>query len=222
MTAIALDIGNVLVRMDMTPFINALSKQFNISELEASEFVRGVQRLQDLGLTTVTHELRHQFNIRSEVILKQLVEDWNSTVTPNEQSIYGIDALIRKYQLDVALVSNIGPEHMNKFNYSVLGGNRLIWEKSVHHFSCDIGLRKPTRIYYHMFLDEHPQFKGAIYVDDLDENLNAGAAMGLKPFQFDLSKMHRVQIDERLAALDEFIAKIVNDDILILRSLKVK
>ena len=214
MAAIALDIGNVLVNLDMTPFVDALSKQFNISNLEASEFVRGVQRLQDLGLTTVTHELRHQFNIRSEVILKQLVKDWDSIVVPNEQSIYGIERLIRKYKLDVAILSNLGPEHIQKFNYSVLGANKLIWEKSIKHFSCEVGLRKPTRIYYHMFLEEHPQFKGAIYLDDLDENLNAGAALGFKTFQYDLSRMYRSQIDEELARLDEFINKTLNGDIL--------
>ncbi len=214
MAAIVLDIGNVLVNLDMMPFVNALSKQFNISELEASEFVRGVQRLQDLGLTTVSHELRHQFNIRSEVLIKELLKCWDTIVVPNEQSINGIDHLIRHYKLDVALLSNLGPEHIHRFTHSVLGYNDLIWGKSIHHFSCDVGLRKPTRIYYHMFLDEHPQFKGAMYLDDLQENLDAGAKLGFKTFKYDLTGLSRQEVDTQLILLDKFINKTLSGDIL--------
>jgi FMN phosphatase YigB (HAD superfamily) len=214
MAAIVLDIGNVLVNLDMMPFVNALSKQFNISELEASEFVRGVQRLQDLGLTTVSHELRHQFNIRSEVLIKDLLKAWDGIVTPNEQSIYGIELLIKSYKLDVAILSNIGPEHIYRFTHSVLGYNKIIWENSIHHFSCDVGMRKPTRIYYHMFLEEHPQFKGAIYLDDLQENLDTGAKLGFKTFKYDLTRLSRQQIDGQLILLDKFINKTLNGDIL--------
>lgn len=208
MSHICLDIGNVLVDINMDPFINGISKQFNISLVEANEFVKGVQRQQDLGLTTVTHELRHQFNIRSEVTLNELVSAWNQVVNPNTVSISYFERLVETYNLKVALLSNIGPEHISKFESSLLGESS-IWKNSIHYFSCDVGLRKPTRVYYHMFLDEHPEFKGAFYIDDLDDNLDTGKKMGFKAFKLDLSQWTKAGLLQEFEDIDG-IFKIVS------------
>ena len=186
MKYLALDIGNVLVNQDMEPFIKAISKQMNLSIEEVNHFTNRIQRKQDLGITSIRDELATQFSIKSEYIVEELIDAWHKVVQPNITSIQFLNDMVNELDIDVALVSNLGFEHMAHFS-SVLK-DADVYKNSIHHFSCEVGARKPSLLYYKAFLDLHPKFNRCIYVDDLAENLAAGQAQGLKPFQFDLSK----------------------------------
>ena len=70
--------------------------------------------------------------------------------------------------------------------------------ESVKHYSCEVGARKPSKLYYHSFLQMHPEFKGAIYVDDNKENLEASKEFGFITIRLDLLDMKKIEIDNKL------------------------
>lgn len=186
MKHLCLDIGNVLVNLNMEPFAKALSKQMNLSKEETWHFINRIQKKQDVGLTSIRDEMCVHFDIKSEYILDDLIEAWHSIVVPNRQSIDFMNKLVIDDNIQIALLSNIGYEHVSYFD-NILS-NEPVYTKSIHHFSCDVGARKPTSIYYKIFLDEHPEFRGALYLDDLLENLATGSKMGFQTMLWDLSK----------------------------------
>lgn len=200
---LALDIGNVLVNQDMESFIKPLSKQMNLSKQDAWHFINRIQHKQDIGVTSVRDELSTHFGIKSEYILEELIGAWHQVCKPNKSSIKGLEDLAWKHDCDVVLVSNLGFEHAEHFS-SALSESPL-YKDSIHHFSCKIGVRKPTPTYYKLLIDFHPEFKECVYVDDLAENLQAGEDMGLRSFHYDLSKYDEAQMQHRLMELDEFL-----------------
>jgi len=187
MIYVALDIGNVLVHADFSAFLKRLSKTLNITLEEAMYFMNRSQKLHDLGLTKMSDELRDHFKIRSPVIIDELVTDWNNVIQPAHYILDILNKLIKNNDLKVALLSNVGLEHAQRMEYVLNYGG--FFKNSIKHFSCDVGARKPTILYYHTFLQLHPEFHGCVYVDDLQENLDASKQFGFKTFRFSLEEM---------------------------------
>ena len=203
---LCLDVGNVLGRLDMKPFIDKLYSIAGCNEASAYEFLGHIQKVQDLGLYTIENELKYKFNIHGDT-LKILLDSWNTILTPHEKALAFYEEMIKECGLRVAIVSNVGIEHSK--NFGVLFNKYNFFKNAIKHYSCDVGARKPTPIYYHMLTEMHPQFKGAVYVDDLEENLETGEQMGLKSFHLNLSEIP----DDSLAlhyALDSLKNTIVN------------
>lgn len=192
---IVLDIGNVLVNQDLEPFAKALSIQMNISKQDAHHFINRIQKKQDLGISSIRDEIATHFDIKSEYIVDNLIDAWNIVITPNYTSIEFFSKLIEEEKYEVALLSNLGFEHMNLVKRMM--GEYAVYKRSTHHFSCNVGARKPSLLYYKTFLDLYPKFGGASYLDDLEENLNAGEESGLSPIHFDLSKHNSAYDTER-------------------------
>ena len=181
MKYVAFDIGNVICHANMNPFIEEISTTFNISLAEAARFLRSFQQIHDLGLTTMENQLRVWFDCKSEVVSQRLIEHWNDSIKPNQKVIDSINNMIDK-GTKVALLSNIGVEHAEMMKTKLPG----VYHRSVRHFSCFVGARKPSMVYYQSFLMQNPEFKGCLYVDDLVENLEASKQFGFKPYNFDL------------------------------------
>ncbi len=186
MKYIALDIGNVLCEVKMTEFIDQLSETFNVSTEEAQYFLKRFQRIHDLGYTTMEDELKEKFGVKSQVVIKKLVSAWNDAIVPFTPILDAFNVLREHHGLQVALLSNIGVEHALMMEEKLKHDG--FFPGAVKHFSCDVGARKPSMIFYQSFLWQHPEFTGCLYVDDLQENLNSGAKFGFKPFRFDLSE----------------------------------
>jgi FMN phosphatase YigB (HAD superfamily) len=181
---IVLDIGNVLCKVNMIDFVDELSTTVNIPILEAQHFLKRCQKMHDLGYTTIEDELREKFDIKSETTILKLKRIWNDSVTPCEPILEFFATLKQKHNLKIALLSNIGLEHAALMDKK-LSHYRFI-DNTIKHFSCEIGARKPSIIYYQSFLFAYPEFQGCLYIDDLQENLDAGAKFDFKPFKFDL------------------------------------
>lgn len=184
MNYICLDIGNVLCHLDTQPVIELISEKCNITLAEANRFLKRFQQLHDLGYTTMEDELKDTFNLKSPVTLKKIVDAWNDSVTPNMYIINKLNDMRDKHGLKVALLSNIGLEHAAMIEEKLQHNG--FFEGAIKHFSCFIGARKPSLIYYQSFLLMHPEYKGCLYVDDLQENLNASKAFEFKTFHFTL------------------------------------
>ena len=185
MNYLCLDMGNVLVDLNLEPFRKAVSKQLNISKADADHFLTTTQSKQDIGITNIRDELVTHFAIKSEYILDDLMDAWLQVVKPNWDSIMFFNEIIEKFHLKTAILSNIGFEHAKMFGEKLK--DQPVFADSIHHFSCEVGARKPTTLFFKTFLDMHPEFKGALYLDDIEANVEAGSRMGLSGRVYDLS-----------------------------------
>lgn len=182
MKYIALDIGNVICHANMDQFINNISETFNVSVEAATRFLRSFQQIHDLGLTTMERELRIQFNVQSEATLKRLISNWNNMIYPSNYMLGMLKDLQNNHNVKIALLSNIGVEHAEMMKTKL----EPIYENAIKHFSCYVGARKPTMLYYQSFLLQNPEFQGCLYVDDLRENLEASKQFGFQVYHLDL------------------------------------
>ncbi len=181
---LCLDIGNVLCKINFDPFYKGMSKHLNLTYEEVSYFLNRVQKIHDLGLTNLEDELRDHFKIKSPVIIEELNELWRDGVLiPDWEVIDVIRNTSTKNNIQVALLSNIGYEHAAYFENNVLN---YLPKNIIKYFSCQIGARKPSDIYYQSFLQRYPDFAGALYVDDIRPNLDSGKRFGLKSEYFNL------------------------------------
>lgn len=180
----AFDVGNVLVNVDFQPFIDKLSRDLNISVEEATYFMNRSQKLHDLGLTVMRDELIDHLKIKSSVLRDELIGYWNHSITAADWMLEKLDKLTTDHDVRVALLSNVGLEHAVRMK-EILNYNGF-FDKAVKHFSCEVGARKPTFLYYQSFLKMHSEWEGCPYIDDLQENLDTGAKFGFKTFRLSL------------------------------------
>lgn len=185
MQYLAVDIGNVILNMEFTKFLNELSTTLNISKEDSWSFLERTQQLHDLGYTLIRNELRDHFKIRSEETIERIMAEWNKTLTPNEGVISWLNGLMDR-GVKIALLSNMGIEHFRIIK-SLLGDK--LYDGSIHFFSCEVGSRKPSYVFYHTFLSMHPEYKESVYLDDNEENTKTGSKFGLNSILFDLFKM---------------------------------
>jgi FMN phosphatase YigB (HAD superfamily) len=183
---ICLDVGNVLCTVDDVGFIEFVSYKLNVSTFKARRFLKRFQQLHDLGFTTMEDELMDVFDVKSPLILKEIVQVWNDSVAPHYGILNLLSALQAKDNLQVALLSNIGVEHaaLLKDKLAVDG----FYENSIKHLSCFVGARKPSTLYFQSFLMEHPEFRSCLYVDDLQANLDGAKPLGFQTFRLNLAE----------------------------------
>lgn len=198
MKYICLDIGNVLAHVDCSHFLMRLSKTLNITLEEGQYFLTRTQKLHDLGCTSISDELRDHFKIKSSIIIEELLETWDWALYFDRGILSKWAALSEKYDLQIALLSNMGFEHVKLIEEAGYFSN------AIKHFSCHVGARKPSMLFYQSFLLEHPEFKGCLYVDDLQENLDASKKFGFQTFQLALDKGN---CEEKMKEIEELIAK---------------
>lgn len=201
MKYVAMDIGNVLVHSDFSSFLKQLSKSLNITIEEATYFMNRTQKLHDLGCTKMADELRDHFKIRSPVVIEEIISSWNDIIKPNYYLLQRLSDMIATKGLRIALLSNIGLEHAVTTGTALNVGG--FFDKVTKHFSCYVGARKPTVIYYQSFLQLHPEWQGCAYVDDLQENLDASKQFGFRPLRFALDEATSQQLKSFPAKVDE-------------------
>jgi FMN phosphatase YigB (HAD superfamily) len=200
MKFVALDIGNVLCHVDFSNLLRDLSETLNITTQDALYFINRSQKLHDLGLTVMKDELTDHLKIKSQVTINKLLTSWNNVVKPDLRVLNMYNKMIGEDNLQVALLSNIGIEHAALME-EVLSHNGF-FKNAIRHFSCEVGARKPTALYYQSFLMSHPEFQGCVYVDDVVDNLVAGQKFGFKPYHFALDTMN---IDEEFPEIEKLI-----------------
>jgi FMN phosphatase YigB (HAD superfamily) len=177
---ICFDIGSVLFYVDFEPLQTYLASEYNITPDTTYQFLTHNQKLCDLGITTIHDELIHYFDIHHEnKYLPGAQLAWLECICPSPEMLDLLDDL-KKDGWKIALLSNMGHEHKREMDIQDAFGDCL------KILSCDMGARKPTNIFYKTFLDMHPEFHNAPYIDDIQENLTAGQSFGLKPIKFEL------------------------------------
>jgi hypothetical protein len=186
---------------------------------EGIYFLNRTQKLHDLGLTLMKDELIDHFKIKSTILVDELLEYWNRSVCPDPIVIEKFITLMSKHDVNVALLSNIGIEH-SKLIDDIFKNNGFYSDLKpvVKHFSCFVGARKPSALYYQSFMLQYPEFRGALYIDDLQDNLDASIKFGLKPYKFALSSFWAQGCDAPSDKINEFTNVLQNIEEIILQN----
>lgn len=204
MIRLALDVGNVLVNSNFDNFIKKLSFNFNVSFEDALHFMNKTQKHHDCGLTNIADELKSHFEIKSESIMETLISDWNNVIVSNNFINDIIKGIRDLYDIEIALLSNVGFEHSVRMEEVLKTYGEF--DGAIRHFSCFVGARKPTLLYYNLFLQLHPEWKGCAYIDDLQDNLDASKQFGFKTLNFNLDKMIKsANFDEEETKIKSFL-----------------
>jgi FMN phosphatase YigB (HAD superfamily) len=186
-TTLALDIGNVLCYLDMDIFINAFEKYSG--KRDGIEFLNHIQAMQDVNMTTVEMSLIYKYSSLKEddKKLNELLTAWNNTVQPCDEMMNLIQEL-KSDGIKIAILSNMGPEHL--FHLKKIAPE--IFKNTIHHISCEVGARKPTKLFYQSFLLDNDNFIGCLYIDDIEENRKVGKQYGFKSYDFNLEKFKQL------------------------------
>lgn len=195
---LALDIGNVLFKVNIEKFTNSLSKYLGVPISNVENKLRYMQKSHDLGLISISEILENEFNIHNIYGLKRFLDEWNNVIVKDDYTINIIDEMSK--QINIALLSNIGKEHAEIINNL----NIPIINCSIKYFSYEVGARKPQSLYYQSFLDRYPEFNGCTYVDDIAENLEMGKKFGFKTIEYNnniCSESETTQIFKEIEAM---------------------
>lgn len=192
---VAFDIGNVLCHVNLESFYDFLvTEQILWDKQQAEEFISGIQYPQDLGLYNIRQGF-YRFNPElPRNKLQELHDAWLDIVDPSEPMLGVIDdALAAGYE--VALLSNIGFDHSG-----VVRQKCKVFQRCHQHFSCEVGARKPTKLFYQSFMMHYNWPHGATFLDDRKDNIEA-ARPYFNGVTFDIDHYER----------DEDAAKAVRD-----------
>ena len=196
MSYICLDIGNVLLDCNFTKFFERM-QEHNVSQPRVWEFMERVQPHQDLGIVSLEREMKLHFDMHD---VSAAMDSWRDCLKRNEVSLGHLSSMLDA-GVNVALLSNMGADHHALLSNLFEG----LYERCIQFISCDVGARKPTRIYYQSFLTTHPDFRGCVYVDDRMENLGTGNRMGFNSQHLDTSKMDAAQLGMRWAEIKHLV-----------------
>jgi FMN phosphatase YigB (HAD superfamily) len=188
---VAFDIGNVLFHFDLNPLLDLLIGLNIVADNDmAYEFIGGsFQHSQEIGLCDIKQSF-YQLNPQlSNKTLQDIHDGWMETFYPSLPMIEIVEELICN-NYEVALLSNIGPDHA----YFVRD-NCKIFNKCIQHFSCDVGARKPTRLFFQSFLISYGWGKNTKYFDDRQDNI----AMGNEYYNGILFDINKFPSDEEAA-----------------------
>lgn len=207
------DIGNVLCHMDIDPFVkiaNEVIRNIYVIGNNILPILKQCQANHDLGLIKLKEHIAVNFCKLSEKELDHIISSWNKVLIPNNLTISFMENLVKKDAL-VKLTSNIGYEHKSIID-SILGPSL---SKCVKEFSCDIGARKPSKLYYDYLMRSFEKQKNIdidysrrliVYIDDLQENLDAATKMyNVIPFKLDISELSEKDLKLKLLELENLI-----------------
>ena len=201
-TKIAFDIGNVLVNVDLNLMAELLCETECVkSRAEAFLFWDSINSAVDIGITDIEQELMKEFKLKSGDEIRDYMRIWSKVITPVKEMTELLEELVSK-NFHIALLSNIGFDHANLVRKTFPS----VFNKCIHHFSCEVGARKPSKLFFQSFLWDHPEFKGCLFFDDRSENIAAGLSAGFDSIYFALNQKN----NNKSAARE--LLKIVLDD----------
>lgn len=188
MKNVAFDLGNVICHVDIDKFLDFLvtNKIFeNIQD--AGEVLSGIQIAQDIGLYSIRHGF-YKFQ-DDPYHVNELYNFWLNIAQPSLPMIELLKELQSK-DFNIALLSNIGFDHANYLRKQI-----PILQDCINHFSCYIGTRKPSHLFFKTFIKKYNWDKNVLFFDDLQDNINT-ANNYLTGIRFDLDDF---ESDEKAA-----------------------
>lgn len=207
MKKLVIDVGNVICKVDPEPFILKLAEIAHISEEEVWKFFRLGMAEHDLGHISLRDQMIRDFRV-SEVAADFLIDKfWNAILTVDEEMMNALVGMLREGG-QIGILSNMGKEHFCLMREKLAPLFQFSGQV-FPHFSCEVGARKPSKIFFQSFLTDHENFRYCLYVDDLWENIEGGKKSGFEGFQFsllDADKSEKIRrIFERVEQKRDFI-----------------
>lgn len=186
MQYLALDIGNVICKLNFKGFSDMLLRLGHIKEpSEGILFLEGVQAPLDIGLYGVEEAVLKYFPSFSRNNLKDLHEAWLGTIEPCNLIGEFIESLLTDHNFEIALLSNIGSDHSR-----YLRKRMFVYNRCIQHFSYEVGARKPAKLFFQSFLLDHSRFKDCLFLDDKIENIEMAKRCGLNGKVFSLENFN--------------------------------
>lgn len=179
----ALDLGNVLAHIDFTHFIEkGIEFKCFKNEKEGFHFINYCTPLMDVGSLSIIDALKFNYKLTEEK-LAIMLDFWLRSVYANDDMFIFLEKLIIQGH-KIAILSNLGVEHVAM----VRNVFPDVINKCVQHFSCEVGVKKPSKLFFKTFLDENIDFKSATFIDDRNENLLTAKKFHFKTNQFRLDE----------------------------------
>ena len=147
---VAFDIGNVLCHVDIDAFFQFLVDNYREfpNKEKANLFLESIQAGQDLGVLTMKFGLYQVFPYLDDKHIADICHAWTSTVTFSDPMMGLVEKLLTN-NWKVALLSNIGRDHSE-----FVRGSHHVFDWCIRHFSCEVGARKPTKLYFQSFIQD--------------------------------------------------------------------
>lgn len=189
---IIFDFGGVLLDIDYEATYRSMSEllQVDLSHGKMPESIRKI--LHDFETGSITEEVflwRLQKSAPAPPQPRKLIDSWNAMLGPiAEEKLHMLLDLQKSYE--VYLLSNTNSIHLDHvYRY-------LKKEHNIHHFDTKyfdktyyshlIGLRKPDHeIYRYVIKDLNLTPGASLFIDDLNENVEAARQVGLKAVHHD-------------------------------------
>ena len=183
---ICFDLGNVIIECDVDKFYDQMKDFFSEEKYKQLIAMRDIIQTQhDLGIVTYRNFFEHFDMSLSKEKVNQILELWNQAVKPNDEMVEFICKFKQGRKSAVAFLSNIGYEHSKYLTKSC----PELFENTLLHFSCEVGARKPTKLYFQSFLKEQAALrsvKSHFFIDDREDNCEMAQRLGFMTFQFSL------------------------------------
>ena len=176
----AFDLGNVILECDMSHFWQ-LSAEIGVNQQDMERYIRLFERSEFCGLVDIHDIIEDEFDgVESE----ELINAWSAGLKPNEQMINFLLSL-KHEGFKIAFLSNIGSEHLRYIRNNF---PEMMSLATIQHMSCEVGVAKPSYLYYQSFLMQNDDFSGCVYLDDIKENVITGTKFKFNSIQFKLNK----------------------------------
>jgi putative hydrolase of the HAD superfamily len=181
--AIIFDIGRVIIPVDLGRSFAALGKHDGLSAEQVWKALQTDARWDDWQEGRMTSPDWHQHlcqKFHLSLGFREFCESWNrvldpATLLPDEL----FERLAANCQL--ALLSNTDPIHVAHIETSY----DFVRHFPVRIYSCRVGASKPGPIIYHHALRELAALPDeTLYIDDLQENIDAAVGLGMIGFHF--------------------------------------
>lgn len=204
---IIFDLGNVLLNLDYPEAERRFSAlfgddwNFRDGVAEANELFDAYQRGK-IDEPTFFAALRA--DAPREVTAGQLLEAWNSILGDlplNRLEL--LDAYRQRYRL--YLLSNTNFTHMRRFDRLLQESHGISlddFRKRFHgvYLSYELGMRKPDAdIYEHLLQDAGIRPEASLFIDDLEDNVEAAEKVGIRGYRHDPRQEIGDVLVERLA-----------------------
>jgi putative hydrolase of the HAD superfamily len=200
---ILLDLGAVLLNIDVNklkPAFESLGvKDFNLIQQQLTE----ANLFDDLETGKISPDaFCETIRTASNLPLKDadIITAWNTLLLDfREDTMHFLTQLRKNYKL--YLLSNTNAIHLEQFYKQLqnqLGKSSLDFYFDKLYYSHLVGLRKPDAAIYHFVLkDAGITAEETLFIDDLELNISAAAALGFQT--------HQLQHHERVEKLPYFL-----------------
>lgn len=203
--AVIFDIGRVIVRLDLkralTPIAAAIHGGPNqparrLSPEDAWELIRGDEHWHDWqeGRISPTEWHRHLMRrLNLSLSYAEFRDTWNLVLDP--ETILGENLFIQLgSRCRLALLSNTDPFHVQCLEEKFAFGRHF----AVRVYSCEVGASKPSPVIYKAALERlNVTAQDALYIDDIQEFVDAARDMGLNAIRFETGPQLEAELRRR-------------------------